>query len=76
MDYKELSGEEGGALIIKILKEAQRPLSTREIQQETQKRLVRCPDSTIVFLNRLRLKGVINGERRKEMRGWVWWIDG
>ena len=75
MDYKKLSGKEGADLIIKILKEAQRPLSTREIQQETQKRLVRCPDSTIVYLNRLRLKGVINGERRKEMRGWVWWID-
>jgi repressor of nif and glnA expression len=75
MDYKKLSGKEGTDLIIKILKEAQRPLSTREIQQETQKRLVRCPDSTIVYLNRLRLKGVINGERRKEMRGWVWWID-
>jgi hypothetical protein len=75
MDYKKLSDQEGVDLIIKILKEAQRPLSTREIQQETHKRLVRCPDSTIVYLNRLRLKGVIHGERRKEMRGWVWWVD-
>jgi hypothetical protein len=75
MDYRILSSDEGVNLIIRILKEVKRPLSTREIQQETHKRLVRCPDSTIVLLNRLRLKGIIQGERRKDKRGWVWWID-
>jgi hypothetical protein len=36
---------------------------------------VRCPDSTVVFLNRLRIKGRVNGERSRERRGWIWWVD-
>jgi repressor of nif and glnA expression len=67
--------DEATQQVLAILREARRPLSTREIQAETQKRLVRCPDATIVFLNRLRQRGVIHGERSKELRGWVWWVD-
>lgn len=62
-------------MILTILKEADQPISTRDIQTETQKKLVRCPDSTIVFLNRLRHRGIVKGERNKEKRGWVWWIE-
>lgn len=75
MDYRRLNGNEATNLILHVLKEAGIPLSTREIQQQAEKKLVRCPDTTIVFLNRLRLKGVIKGERNKEKRGWVWWIE-
>jgi len=75
MEPRELKGEEASQTIICILRKAGRPLSTREVQAETQKLLVRCPDSTIVFLNRLRLSGDIKGERNKEARGWVWWVD-
>jgi len=60
--------------IISFLRRAGRPLTTREIQEAIQKALVRCPDSTVVFLNRLRLKGLIEGELSKEKRSWVWWI--
>ena len=75
MDARRVEGQEAVDVILDILRNAGNPLSTREIQGETQKRLVRCPDSTIVFLIRLRLKGVINGERSKERRGWIWWVD-
>jgi len=61
-------------LIIQLLKEANRPLTTREVQAETEKRLVRCPDATVVFLNNLRIKGLIKGEMSKEKRGWIWWV--
>ena len=75
MEPRRVEGDEATNTIISILTEAGRPLSTREVQEETNKRLVRCPDSTIVFLNRLRQKGLIHGERNKESRGYVWWVD-
>ncbi|MCW4050672.1 MAG: hypothetical protein NWE89_13155 [Candidatus Bathyarchaeota archaeon] len=75
MESRRLEDDEAVKVILEILIDAGKPLSTRQIQAETKKRLVRCPDSTIVFLNRLRKKGVLNGERSKEARGWVWWVD-
>jgi hypothetical protein len=74
MENRLLKGEKADELIIQLLKEGGRPLTTREVQEETQKRLVRCPDSTVVFLNKLRLRGIVNGEISKERRGWIWWI--
>ncbi|MCW3990715.1 MAG: hypothetical protein NWE88_11655 [Candidatus Bathyarchaeota archaeon] len=76
MDLKRLEGNEAVDLILQVLVEAGRPLTTREVQAETEKRLVRCPDSTVVFLNRLRIKGLINGERSRERKGWIWWVEG
>jgi hypothetical protein len=75
MDLRKLDGDEAVNLILDVLKKADEPLTTREIQLETEKRRVQCPDSTIVFLNRLRLKGIVHGQMSKERRGWIWWID-
>jgi len=61
--------------IISILTKAGKPLTTRNVGEEMQKLQLRCPDTTIVFLNRLRKHGLIQGERSKEKRGWIWWID-
>ena len=76
MALRKLGGNEAVDLILRVLVEAGKPLTTREVQAETEKRLVRCPDSTVVFLNRLRIKGLINGERSRERKGWIWWVDG
>ncbi len=76
MDLRRLEGNEAVDLILQVLVEAGRPLTTREVQAETEKRRVRCPDSTVVFLNRLRIKGLINGERSRERKGWIWWVEG
>jgi len=75
MDYRRLEGNEAVELILSVLREAGRPMTTREVQKETEKRMVRCPDSTAVFLNRLRLHGLISGERSKDRRGWIWWVE-
>ncbi|UCH57570.1 MAG: BlaI/MecI/CopY family transcriptional regulator [Candidatus Bathyarchaeota archaeon] len=75
MTIKRMEVNEAEELVLQILKGAGRPLTTREIQAETEKRRVRCPDSTVVFLNRLRTKGVIRGERSRERRGWIWWVE-
>jgi len=75
MSVRSLSEEEAINLVLSILKAAGKPMTTREIEEETKKRLVQCPDKTPVFLNRLRLKGTIRGQLSVERRGWVWWIE-
>ena len=75
MDLRKVEGDEATQVILNILKTAEHPLTTREVQTETQKQLVRCPDTTAVFLNRLRSKGLVNGERSREKRGFIWWVD-
>jgi hypothetical protein len=62
-------------LVLSILKSAGKPLTTKEIEEETRKRLVQCPDKTPIFLNRLRLKGTIKGQLSPERRGWIWWVE-
>ena len=75
MDYRRMGEDEAVDLILQILRGTGGPLTTRQIQEETKKRLLRCPDSTVVFLNRLRIRGLIKGERSRERRGWIWWVD-
>jgi hypothetical protein len=67
--------DEAVQAILSILRKAGKPISTRQVGEEMQRLQLRCPDSTIVFLNRLRQRELIHGERNKEERGWVWWID-
>lgn len=67
--------DEAVKAILSILGKAGEPITTRTVGEEMQKLQLRCPDTTIVFLNRLRKRGLINGERSKEKRGWVWWVD-
>jgi len=74
MSLKKLSEKEAVQLVISLLKEAGKPLTTREIEEETRKRMASCPDKTPIFLNRLRLKGIIEGKLSAERRGWIWWI--
>jgi len=74
MSLKKLSEKEAVELVISILKETEKPLTTREIEEKTRKRMASCPDKTPVFLNRLRLKGIIEGQLSAERRGWIWWI--
>ena len=67
--------DEAVQAILSILRKAGEPITTRTVGEEMQKLQLRCPDTTIVFLNRLRKRGLINGERSKEKRGWVWWVN-
>jgi len=75
MVHRRLQGDEATDLILSVLRAAGRPMTTREVQEETERRRVRCPDSTAVFLNRLRLHGLIKGEHSEERRGWIWWVE-
>ncbi len=75
MEPRQPEGDEAVDAILGILRKAGEAVTTREVGEEMRKLQLRCPDSTIVFLNKLRIKGVIHGERSKERRGWIWWID-
>ena len=75
MSEHKLSEEESFELIMSVLKVAGKPLTTRDVEGEIRKRLVSCPDSLPVLLNRLRLRGLIEGQLSTERRGWVWWIE-
>ncbi len=74
LSLRKLSEKEAGELIISILKETGKPLTTREIEEKTRKLMVSCPDTTPVFLNKLRMKGIVEGMLSAERRGWIWWI--
>jgi len=41
MDLRKVEGDEATQVILSILKTAEHPLTTREVQEETQKQLVR-----------------------------------
>jgi hypothetical protein len=75
MNLKKLSEKEAIEFIVSLLKETEKPLTTREIEEKTRKRMVSCPDKTPIFLNRLRLKGIVKGQLSTERRSWVWWIE-
>ena len=62
-------------IITNILKEARKPLTTRELQNEVQKVKSFCPSSSVVGLNILRIAGVIKGKRTEDNKGWIWWIE-
>lgn len=71
-DDTEIDVEE---LVIKILKNCEEKLSTREIEEKVSGHGKKCPDSAVRFLSKLRYKGLINGELSMEHRGWIWWVD-
>ena len=67
--------EEAQEFIVDLLRQAGRPLRTREIEERNQDRGTKCPDSAVLFLKKLQMKGVIKGEVSVELGGWVWWVD-
>jgi hypothetical protein len=62
-------------IVTSILKEAEGPLTTRELQNEVRKVSSFCPSSSVVGLNLLRIAGVIKGKRSENDKGWIWWIE-
>jgi hypothetical protein len=59
------------AFVIRLLRE-QGPLSTVQIEKLARKQRKRCPDQTVIFLTKMKKKGLIKGEVSLERRGWVW----
>ncbi|MEM0343397.1 MAG: hypothetical protein QXJ32_07190 [Thermoplasmata archaeon] len=51
------------------------PLTTIEIEIEAGNEGKKCPDQTVLFLTKMKKKGLIRGEVSVERRGWLWWVD-
>jgi len=49
-------------------------LTTMQIEIAARKDNKRCPDQTVLFLAKMRRKGLIRGEASLERRGYVWWL--
>ena len=72
---KRLSVEEGERLIISILGKNKTRMATWEVDSAIRGSDSDCPDEVVVFLARMRQKGLIKGEVSQEKRGWVWWLE-
>jgi len=73
MAIKILGKREAEEFIINLLK-THGEMTTREIEESAQKEGKRCPDETVLFLTKLKSKGVIKGAISQENRGWIWWV--
>jgi hypothetical protein len=73
MSHMSESKKVGPALIVSVLREAKRPLTTKELSLEVHRRVPRCVSDNIVVLNMMRISGRIKGKHVDD--SWVWWVE-
>jgi hypothetical protein len=61
------------SFVVSLLR-ASGPLSTMQIEKLARSEHKHCPDQTVIFLTKMKKKGLIKGEASLERRGWVWWV--
>ena len=59
--------------IVNLLKN-KNGMTTREILVKAELDGISCPDEPVRFLNKMRMKGLINGRVSQEEKGWIWWV--
>lgn len=74
MNQMSESKKVGPELIVSILREAKKPLTTKQLQQETHKLVPHCVTDNVIALNLLRIRGTIKGKRTND-GSWIWWIE-
>lgn len=68
----EVMGEkEAEEYVIRLIRSVG-PMTTREIEVAASLEKRRCPDQTVLFLAKMRGKGLIEGEASIERNGWLW----
>lgn len=75
MSEPEKEKQIGPDLLVSILKEAGKPMSTRELYEESRKIIPDCASANVIILNLMRIRGTIKGKRTKD-RKWIWWVEG
>jgi len=68
-----MSGNEAESFVIRLLTE-RGPLSTMDVEKLARKQHKRCPDQTVLFLTKMKKKGLIKGEVSYVRKGWIWWV--
>jgi hypothetical protein len=66
-----MNNDEAEAFVISLLKK-QGPQITMQIEKLARNEHKRCPDQTVIFLMKMKKKGLIRGEASLEKKGWVW----
>jgi len=64
---------EAEGYVVRLLKE-RGPLTTMQIEVLARGDRKRCPDQTVMFLTKMKRKGLIKGEASLEKKGWLWWV--
>lgn len=64
---------EAEGYVLRVLKE-RGPMTTMQIEKMARNEHKRCPDQTVMFLTKMKRKGLIKGEASLEKRGWLWWV--
>lgn len=62
---------EAESYILKLLRE-KGPMTTMQIEKLALDQHKKCPDQTVIFLTKMRKKGLIEGEASLEHKGWLW----
>ena len=71
MARRVMSYEEARTFVLGLL-EGGRPMTTRDVDQAANREGKQCPDSTVKFLARLRLEGVVEGRLDARTGTWSW----
>lgn len=66
-----MNEDEAEAFVLRLLVE-QGPQTTMQIEKLARKEHKRCPDQTVIFLMKMKKKGLIRGDASLEKKGWVW----
>lgn len=66
-----MSPTEAESFVIELLAR-NGPMTTRDVEQEASSEGRRCPDQTVLFLTKMKSRGLIRGDVSQERRGWLW----
>jgi hypothetical protein len=72
-EHRQMAPDEAEEFVLSLLS-ARGPLTTMEIESLASREHRRCPDQTVLFLAKMRAKGLIEGEPSLERKGWLWSI--
>lgn len=70
---KVMDVSEAEQFVVDLLK-ARGPLTTMQVELAARRERKKCPDQTVLFLTKMKRKGLIKGEVSVERRGWLWWV--
>jgi len=70
-DTAVMSDGEAEAFVVDALRQ-HGPMTTMQIESLASVEGRRCPDQTVLFLTKMKRKGLIRGEVSLERRGWLW----
>ena len=71
-DVVVMGTREAEEFVVQLLRE-RGPLTTMQIEKLARHEHRHCPDQTVIFLTKMKRKGLIKGEASLEKRGWLWW---